>query len=109
MKRELPFQDNLALLLDSCRALNATGKLVLEKAAARHLRNLQDLLTSAGEHPEVGERPLDGAPVVTGLPRTGTTLLHNLLALDPAHRVLRFWEALHPTPGGPAPGELQAQ
>jgi hypothetical protein len=106
---DLPFQHNLALLVESCRNLNATGRLVLEKAAARHLRNLRDLRAYAGEHPEVGDRRLDRPVVVTGLPRTGTTLLHNLLALDPSHRALRFWEALHPTPGGPSPEELQAQ
>ena len=109
MSTELPFRDNLALLVDSCRDLNATGQLVLEKAAARHLRNLGDLQAYVSAHPEVTERPLDGAVVVTGLPRTGTTLLHNLLALDPAHRVLRFWEALHPAPDGPSPQQLQAQ
>ena len=103
------FQDNLALLAGSCRDLNPTGQLVLEKAATRHLRNLQDLQAYVAEHPEVARRPLDGAVVVTGLPRTGTTLLHHLLALDPGHRVLRFWEALHPTPDGPSPAELQAQ
>lgn len=109
MTTERPFQDNLALLTGSCRDLNQTGQLVLEKAAARHLRNLDDLHAYVGEHPEVMARPLDGAVVVTGLPRTGTTLLHNLLALDPAHRVLRFWEALHPAPDGPSPEQLQAQ
>lgn len=106
---ELPFVDNLRLLLGSCRNLNATGQQVLQKAAVRHLRNLRDLDAHVGDHPEVVGRELSGAVVVTGLPRTGTTLLHNLLALDPAHRALRFWEALHPTPGGPAPEELQAQ
>ncbi len=43
---------------------------------------------------EVIERPL----VVTGEPRSGTTLLHALLALDPASRALRFWEVMHPSP-----------
>jgi hypothetical protein len=109
MTAALPFQENLRLLVDSCRDLNQTGRLVLEKGAARHQRNLGDLQEYVGQHPEVIERRLDGAVVVTGLPRTGTTLLHNLLALDPAHRALRFWEALHPTPGGPSPQELQAQ
>ena len=109
MTADLPFQDNLRLLVASCRDLNATGRLVLEKAAARHQRNLRDLQGYLATHPDVPSRRLDGAVVVTGLPRTGTTLLHNLLALDPAHRVLRFWEALHPTPDGPSPEALQAQ
>ncbi|HEX2193069.1 MAG TPA: sulfotransferase, partial [Acidimicrobiales bacterium] len=54
----------------------------------------------AGETMPAIEAPL----VITGLPRTGTTLLHNLLALDPEHRVLRLWEALHPVPPDPARG-----
>ena len=44
------------------------------------------------------------AVVVTGLPRTGTTLLHNLLALDPGSRSLRLWEALRPVPPRPEEG-----
>jgi hypothetical protein len=111
----VPFLDNLERLVESCRTsarLNATGAEVLHKAAVRHLRNLRYLEAFVEAHPEVVDRPLDGPVVVTGLPRTGTTLLHNLLALDPGHRVLRFWEALHPVPagaGGPAAETLQAQ
>jgi len=112
---EVPFVHNLALLVDSCRragALNAIGQQVLHKAAVRHLRNLRHLADHVAAHPEINDVGLDGPVVVTGLPRTGTTLLHNLLSLDPAHRALRFWEALHPVPsdaGGPPAEALQAQ
>lgn len=43
---------------------------------------------------EVIERPL----FVTGEPRSGTTLLHALLSVDPQARALRFWEVMHPSP-----------
>lgn len=43
---------------------------------------------------EVIERPL----FVTGEPRSGTTLLHALLSVDPDARALRFWEVMHPSP-----------
>jgi len=43
---------------------------------------------------EVIDRPL----VVTGEPRSGTTLLHALLSVDPDARALRFWEVMHPSP-----------
>ena len=43
---------------------------------------------------EVIERPL----FATGEPRSGTTLLHALLACDPNGRALRFWELMHPSP-----------
>jgi hypothetical protein len=39
----------------------------------------------------------------TGEPRSGTTLLHALLAVDPGTRALRFWEVMYPSPPpGPA-------
>lgn len=43
------------------------------------------------------ERPL----FATGEARSGTTLLHALLSVDPNGRALRFWEVMYPSP---APG-----
>ena len=112
---EVPFLANLELLVESCRrtgALNATGRRVLRSVLLRHLRNLRHLQDHVDADPDVARRFLGTPVVVTGLPRTGTTLLHNLLALDPDARVLRFWEALHPVPpeaGGPPAEILQAQ
>ena len=102
--RDIPFAANLERLVTSAEAtgrLNELGRQVLRKAALRHVRNLLDVEAYVDDHPAVAARRLEGAIVVTGLPRTGTTLLHNLLALDPAHRALRFWEALKPVPSGP--------
>ena len=93
----VPFGDNLERLLRSCWAsgrLNATGSQVLHKACVRHLGNLLRLDAFVAARPEVRQRSLGRPVVITGLPRTGTTLLHNLLALDPTHRVVRLWEAL---------------
>lgn len=112
---EALFTDTLDLLISSCRrtgGLNPMGWQVLRKAALRHLRNLLYVQAYVDATSDVAGRPLDSAIVVTGLARTGTTLLHNLLALDPGHRVLRFWEALHPVPpraGGPSKEALVAQ
>ncbi|HET9444036.1 MAG TPA: sulfotransferase [Acidimicrobiales bacterium] len=109
------FVSTLGLLLASCRGtarLTPTGWSVVRRAALRHLRNLAYLAAHVAAHPEVTAHPLGTPLVVTGMPRTGTTLLHNLLALDPDHRVLHLWQALHPVPpgpGGPSPAELRAQ
>lgn len=43
---------------------------------------------------EVIDRPL----FATGEPRSGTTLMHALMAVDPDARALRFWEVMHPSP-----------
>ena len=34
---------------------------------------------------------------VTGEPRTGTTLMHALMSVDPDARALRFWEVMYPS------------
>ncbi len=61
----------------------------------------------AKRHPELLEAPIEKPMFVFGLPRTGTTLVINLLAADPARRSFLRWEAYDPTP--PAqPHELHA-
>lgn len=51
--------------------------------------------------PSPDERLRDQAPpplVILGLPRSGTTFLHRLLALDPDHRALPMWRLQRPFP-----------
>jgi hypothetical protein len=41
-----------------------------------------------------------GRPIfITGMPRSGSTFLHELMAEDPASRVPRVWEVMFPVPG----------
>ena len=49
-------------------------------------------------HPEILREEVRAPLFVTGSGRSGTSLLHELLAQDPRSRVLRTWEALHPCP-----------
>jgi hypothetical protein len=62
------------------------------------------LLTSRLQFFEDRKRsPIDDEPIVrpvfaTGEPRSGTTLLHALLSVDPNARALRFWEVMYPSP-----------
>ncbi len=103
------FVGALDLLLESCREtarLTAEGVGFLRRVCLRHLRNrlaLQPLLGG------VAPAPVGGVPVViTGLPRTGTTVVHNLMATDGGLRPLRLWEALRPAAAasGQPPGDL---
>lgn len=59
------------------------------------------------DHPELPERPIEKPLFVFGLPRTGTTLLINLLACAPERRSFLRWEAYDPVPP-PRPEELHA-
>ncbi len=49
-------------------------------------------------YPGIGKVPLPGPLFITGLARTGTTLLHNLLSRDPGARPLLLWELMDPSP-----------
>ncbi len=58
---------------------------------------LQVFLRACLEEAELslfGERPV----FITGLPRSGTTFLHQLMAADPANQVPRVWQLIHPYP-----------
>jgi hypothetical protein len=69
---------------------------------------IEDLLR---RHPEILEQHIAAPIVICGLPRTGTTHLHNLMSADPALRSLPYWESLEPVlaererlaPGAPDP------
>jgi hypothetical protein len=96
-----PWRDGLEVLCESLNGesrLNGTGRAVL---AARLGRTLQQRLMATdwfARHPEIAEVPIDGPLAVTGLPRTGTTALSNLLGTDPATRAPRVWECEQPCP-----------
>ena len=60
-------------------------------------------------HPEITEVEIERPVVICGLPRTGTTHLHNLMSADPALRSLPYWESLEPVLAeGDRPGPGQA-
>jgi hypothetical protein len=56
---------------------------------------LTDLLA---RHPEIGDIELLPPVVIAGLPRTGTTHLHNLLGAASTFRTLPYWEGVEPYP-----------
>ena len=62
------------------------------------------LLTSRLEFVEdrnrypIGDEVVAAPMFVTGEPRSGTTLMHALMSVDPHARALRFWEVMYPSP-----------
>lgn len=87
-----------------CAALEEEAELTLvgRWAARRHLVRLlavkAQLAAWVRAHPGVSDEVVEAPVFVAGAPRTGTTLLHALLALDPASRVPYGWELLRPVP-----------
>ena len=93
------FRERLEVLCRSLReeaGLSTVGVVSMFGQLTTNLRNrlmVQDLLT---RHPEIHDQPLERPIIICGLPRTGTTHLHNLMAADPALRSLPYWESLEP-------------
>ncbi len=46
----------------------------------------------------IGDEIVEAPMFVTGEPRSGTTLMHALMSVDPHARALRFWEVMYPSP-----------
>ncbi|MBT3913583.1 MAG: sulfotransferase, partial [Verrucomicrobia bacterium] len=98
-----PYELLLKSLQDEAR-LNTQGVIMLQRTILRLLANRLLTEQAFAANPEMAETPIDRPLYILGFPRTGTTLLHSLLACDPASRWLRLWEGLHPAP---APESLQ--
>ena len=50
------------------------------------------------KYPGLADEVISSPLFATGEPRSGTTLLHALLSVDPGSRSLRFWEVMSPSP-----------
>ena len=101
------FREPYSVLLRSLREeanLNTQGVILLQRTILRLLTNRLRTEAAFAAHPEMAQTPIEKPLYILGFPRTGTTLLHNLLACDPASRWLRLWEGLHPAP---APESLE--
>lgn len=67
---------------------------MINKIAINRL-NIEDFIT---KHPEVEDIPINSPIFIVGFPRTGTTLLHNVLSVGPGYRALYLWELATPYP-----------
>jgi hypothetical protein len=95
------FREGLVRLLESLEgdaALSAIGRLIARQDLVQSLSNRLQLVDWHARHPEIGEAPVRAPIFIVGQGRTGTTILHELLALDPANRVPLTWEVDHPFP-----------
>lgn len=85
-------------------SLSPFGRLAVRWELKRMLSTLLILADAEREDPAILTRPLAPPLFIAGLPRSGTTFLHGLLAEDPANRAPRMWEAIYPYPAHRAAG-----
>ena len=95
------FRQPLALLIEGLENeanLSTMGRIVARSDLLRTLENRLGMVELFRQHPEIAERAIDRPVFVVGAPRTGTTIFHDLLAMDPGIRVPLSWETSHPLP-----------
>jgi hypothetical protein len=95
------FLEPLEVLVDSINreaALNPVGHMIIRGRIVGVLVNKLVAQDNIKRHPEILDIPIEAPIVVAGLARTGTTMLHRLIAQDPGVRSLASWEAINPAP-----------
>lgn len=94
------FRIGLGVLIDSAATdgLSPTVLASLETQIVDLLVIRLRFIDDERRHPEITAQPVTCPLILTGLPRSGTTILHDLCALDPACRAPLEWEASNPWP-----------
>ena len=83
--------------------LSAFGRVSVHAQLVQFLTNRLLVADVVRRHPEVLDVEVRAPVVIAGLPRTGTTHLHNLISADPAMRFLPYWESIEPVPAAGEP------
>jgi hypothetical protein len=75
---------------------NTLGRIAFRYSLHWHLSNRLRTVELLKQRPYIADVEIERPVVITGLFRTGTTFLHNVLAADPSSRVARTWELMRP-------------
>ncbi len=95
------FETPLGILLDSYEReadLSLLGRIAVRTSTLLSLSTQLEIQREFERHPEILERSIEKPIFILGFPRTGTTLLHNLLAQGPGARSPKLWELERPAP-----------
>ena len=94
------FREGVAALAEdwknSAPFVRCTGLVAMHHYIKEAMQTRQSVIKHHMDNPKVSELPVTRPLLLIGLPRTGTTLLHRLLSLNPMSRTLRNWECCKP-------------
>jgi hypothetical protein len=96
-----PFVEPLGRLVDSLAAdgrLNDIGRLISNERMLLHTVNRLRYVDDRARFPQIAEQTIEKPVFIIGMPRTGTTILHDILACDPQSRAPLTWEVMFPSP-----------
>lgn len=89
----------LEQLIASCQSeasLTPIGEMAAHRQFIEALEAYSRIKQARDEHTSIAAEPIKRPVFITGLPRTGSTILHSLLAQDPQIRVPETWEVMRP-------------
>lgn len=92
-----PFRVLIKALEDEAQ-LTLMGRLMARNDVLLWLVTRLQVTDTLKRHPEILEEKIEAPMVITGLPRSGTSILFELLAQDPDVGVPLTWEAMMPCP-----------
>jgi len=96
-----PFVEPLQLFLASLEGeadLNEIGAMIARERILGHTVNRLCYVNDRKTFPEIARQKIVRPVFIIGMPRTGTTILHDILARDPANRAPMTWEVMFPSP-----------
>lgn len=99
--RSREFEPALRALIDSCEReaeLSVFGRASLHWDVLRLLGNVLRLERAEAEDPQIARSEIPAPIFITGLPRSGTTFLHTLMAEDPDNMAPFSWQTMQPYP-----------
>jgi hypothetical protein len=99
--RSRDFEPGLRMLIDACEQeadLSLFGRVSLRWDILRLLGNALRLERAEADSPTIVHGAIEAPIFITGLPRSGTTFLHTLLAQDPGNMTPLSWQTMQPYP-----------
>lgn len=78
--------------------LNDLGEVVARERAILHTVNRLQYIADRSVFPEIETQRIERPVFIIGMPRTGTTILHDILAKDSTNRAPLTWETMFPSP-----------
>jgi hypothetical protein len=95
------FHGPLQRLCDSLEQdahLTGLGRAIARQDLLRLLGNRLQFVDIFKQHPKIADEVIEAPLFILGMPRTGTTSMHELMSLDPQFRVPLSWEVAQPFP-----------
>jgi hypothetical protein len=100
-----------SLEAETWRSMTDGAREVVVDYLLHHLGTRLRLINDRKEYPQIAQQRIQRPLIIVGPPRSGSTLLHTLLSLDPDNMAPEHWMCREPSPplarGAPSPARIE--